>query len=95
MTNTKTNTNLSAALQNYMQWSAVAAQAKAEMDAAKEIITAHMDNMNIDELFIETHAVYWKTVVSNRIDTGSLRKDFPNLATKYTKQTTARRFTVK
>ena len=35
----------------------------------------------------------YKTVTSSRVDTTALKKDLPEIAARYTKTTTARRFT--
>ena len=40
------------------------------------------------------YKVSWKTFTSSRIDTTALKKELPNIAAHYTKQTTARRFSI-
>ena len=40
------------------------------------------------------YKVGWKTFTSSRIDTTALKKELPDIAAQYTKQTTARRFSI-
>ena len=40
------------------------------------------------------YKVSWKTFTSSRIDSTALRKERPDIAAHYTKQTTARRFSI-
>ena len=39
--------------------------------------------------------VDWKTVITNRIDTAALKKALPEIAERFMKQTTTRRFCVR
>jgi len=38
--------------------------------------------------------VSYKSITSSRLDSAALKRDLPNVAALYTKQTTTRRFTV-
>ena len=40
------------------------------------------------------YKVSWKTFTSSRVDTTALEKELPQIAAQYTKQTTARRFSI-
>ena len=40
------------------------------------------------------YKVSWKTFTSSRVDTTALKKELPEIAAQYTKQTTARRFSI-
>ena len=40
------------------------------------------------------YKVSWKTFTSSRVDTTALKKALPDIAAQYTKQTTARRFSI-
>lgn len=47
-----------------------------------------------EHLTAGSYKVSWKTFTSSRVDTTELKKELPNIAAQYTKQTTARRFTI-
>ena len=67
-----------------------------ELDAA---ITSPEDSikaaMGDEELLTAgAYKVSWKTFTSSRVDTTALKKELPDIAAQYTKQTTARRFSI-
>ena len=67
-----------------------------EMDAT---ITALEDSIKAvmgDEEILTAGAykVSWKTFTSSRVDTTALKKAMPDVAAQFTKQTTARRFSI-
>lgn len=67
-----------------------------ELDAA---ITALEDSikavMGDEELLTAgAYKVSWKTFTSSRVDTTALKKALPDIAAQFTKQTTARRFSI-
>ena len=67
-----------------------------ELDAE---ITALEDSVKVamgeEELLTAgAYKVSWKTFTSSRIDTTALKKELPDIAAHYTKQTTARRFSI-
>ena len=67
-----------------------------ELDAT---ITALEDSikavMGDEELFTAgVYKVSWKAFTSSRVDTAALKKALPDIAAQFTKQTTARRFSI-
>lgn len=64
----------------------------AEIDAIQDEIKAHMGTSEI--LLSGPYKVTYKPVTSTRIDTTALKKDLPDIAAKYSKTSTTRRFTV-
>ena len=67
-----------------------------ELDAT---ITALEDSikavMGDEELLTAgAYKVSWKTFTSSRVDTAALKKALPDIAAQFTKQTTARRFSI-
>jgi len=51
--------------------------------------------MGDDELLTAgAYKVSWKTFTSSRVDTTALKKALPDIAAQFTKQTTARRFSI-
>ncbi len=64
----------------------------AEIEALQDSIKAEMTARDVDTLSGSDWRVTWKNVTSNRLDTSALKKALPDVAARYTKQTTARRF---
>ena len=50
---------------------------------------------NEETLIAGPFKVDWKTVISSRIDTTALKKALPDIAERFTKQTSTRRFCVR
>ena len=65
---------------------------EALVEAAQDKIKAHMGDT--EELTAWAFKVTWKPVTSTRLDTTALKKALPEIAERFTKTTTARRFLV-
>ena len=67
-----------------------------ELDAAITSLEDSVKAVMGDEELLTAGAykVGWKTFTSSRIDTTALKKELPDIAAQYTKQTTARRFSI-
>jgi predicted phage-related endonuclease len=67
-----------------------------ELDAAiislEDSIKAVMGDEEL--LTAGAYKVSWKTFTSSRVDTTALKKAMPDVAAQFTKQTTARRFSI-
>lgn len=50
---------------------------------------------NKETLIAGAYKIDWKTIVSSRLDTVALRKALPEIAERFMKQTTTRRFCVR
>ncbi len=70
----------------------MAEELQAEIDGLTDSIKAEMTARDTDTLSGSDWRVTWKNVTSNRLDTSALKKALPDVAARYTKQTTARRF---
>lgn len=57
-------------------------------DEAKQQMTVQ----GVDELTGQESRISWHAVQSSALDAKALRRDFPDLADKYTSKTTVRRF---
>lgn len=75
------------------QLQSLIAQAEQEMEALKDDIKAHIGDA--EEVFAGEYMVTWKTVTSSRLDSVALRKAMPDIAERFTKVTTCRRFCVR
>ena len=64
----------------------------AEIEAIQDELKAHMGAHGMDTLLGFDWKVTWKSVTSSRLDTTALKKELPDIAARFMKQTTARRF---
>lgn len=70
----------------------MAEELQAEIDAAQDAIKAHMDSQGVDTLAGSDWKVTCKPVTSSRMDTAALKKALPEIAERFIKSTTSRRF---
>ncbi len=64
----------------------------AEITAIQDSIKAHMDATGADELAGMDFKITWKTITSARLDSTALKKALPEIAERFTKTSTTRRF---
>ena len=74
------------------QLQALIEEAQAEAEAIKDAIKAAMGDS--ESIQAGEYKITWKPVKSSRIDTAALKKALPDVAERFTKETTVRRFTV-
>lgn len=74
------------------QLQALIEEAQAEAEALKDAIKAAMGDS--ESIQAGEYKITWKPVKSSRIDTAALKKVLPDVAERFTKETTVRRFTV-
>ena len=74
------------------QLQALIEEAQAEAEALKDVIKAAMGDS--ESIQAGEYKITWKPVKSSRIDTAALKKALPDVAERFTKETTVRRFTV-
>ena len=68
-------------------------EAAAMVESLKDQLKERMTAAGVESLAGSEHKATYKAVTSTRVDTTSLKKDLPEIAARYTKTTTARRFT--
>ena len=66
----------------------------AEITALQDAIKAHMTAQGVDSLAGADYKVTWKSVTSCRLDSKALKAAMPEIAARFTAQTTTRRFVV-
>ena len=74
------------------QLQALIEEAQAEAEAIKDAIKAAMGSQ--EAIQAGEYKVTWKPVTSSRLDATALRKALPDVAERFTRTTTTRRFTV-
>ena len=87
------NPNMESKIKGLMELKRMKEEIETEIAAAEDEIKGIMGD---DEtLLAGAFKVDWKTVVSSRIDTAALKKVMPEIAERFMKQTTTRRFCVR
>lgn len=70
----------------------MAAELDAEITGIEDAIKAQLTATGADELAGVDFKITWKPVTSERFDSKALREELPDVAARYMKQTTTRRF---
>lgn len=87
------NPNMEAKVKELMELRRMKEEIEAEIAAAEDEIKAVMGSE--ETLLAGAFKVDWKTVITSRIDTAALKKVMPEIAERFMKQTTTRRFCVR
>lgn len=66
----------------------------AEIESLTDSIKAHMDERGMDTILGMDWRITYKPVTSSRLDSSALKRALPEIAERFTKVTTVRRFTV-
>ena len=72
----------------------MAEELNAEIEGVQDAIKAHMTAIDADTLTGADYKITWKAVTSSRFDSTAFKKAMPELAERFTKSSTSRRFTV-
>ena len=86
------NPNLEAKVKELMELRRMKEELDAEIAAIEEEIKKVMGDEEI--LLAGAFKVCWKTFTSSRLDSTALKKALPDIAARFMKQTTARRFSI-
>ena len=76
------------------EWESVMEEAKAEADAIRDQIKAEMLVQETEEMEVGNYIVRYTSVLSNRFDTTSFKREHNDLYQQFTKQTASRRFSI-
>ena len=88
----KANNDIIAKVQELMELRRMSEELQTEIDALQEAVK---DFMGSEESMIAgSFKVSYKSVTSSRLDSSALKRELPDIAARFTKQTTTRRFTV-
>ena len=88
----KANTEIITKVQELMELRRMAEELQSEIDALQEAVK---DFMGSEESMIAgAFKVSYKSVTSSRLDSSALKRELPDIAARFMKQTTTRRFTV-
>ena len=81
-------------IKKMQEWEQLAAEVKAEAEALKDEIKAEMLTLKTEEMTAGKFIVRWTSVLSNRFDTTTFKREHAEMYKQYTKQSTSRRFSV-
>lgn len=87
-------TEISTKIQALKEWESLAAEAAAEIESLKDEIKKEMEARGVEELEAGQYIARFTTVLSNRFDTTTFKREHGAMYQQYTKQTTSRRFSI-
>lgn len=79
---------------NLKEWEELLEEAKAQVETLKDEIKAEMLTQNTEEMTAGKYIVRWTSVLSQRFDSTTFKKEHAEMYKQYTKQTSSRRFSV-
>lgn len=86
------NQELTARVTELQELKRMQEELSAEIDALQDTIKAAMGDNEM--IIVGAWKVTYKPVTSTRIDTAALKKDLPDVAARYSKTSTCKRFTI-
>lgn len=85
--------NIDAIMAELAQYIRMQEEAAAMVESLKAQLKERMTAAGVESLAGSEHKATYKAVTSSRVDTTALKKELPEVAARYTKTTTTRRFT--
>lgn len=85
--------NIDSIMKELAEYIRMQEEAAAMVESLKDQLKERMSAAGVDSLAGSEHKATYKAVTSSRVDTTALKKELPEIAARYTKTTTARRFT--
>ena len=91
---TMSEVELTLAVAQYRKLKAAADKAAAALESTAQMLKAEMESRGVETLIGGDFKITYKTIVSNRVDTTALKRELPDIAARYSKATTSKRFTL-
>jgi len=85
--------NIDSIMKELAEYIRMQEEAAAMVESLKDQLKERMTAAGVESLAGSEHKATYKAVTSSRVDTTALKKELPEVAARYTKTTTARRFT--
>lgn len=85
--------NIDSIMKELAEYIRMQEEAAAMVESLKDQLKGRMTAAGVDSLAGSEHKATYKAVTSSRVDTTALKKELPEVAARYTKTTTTRRFT--
>ena len=87
-------TELDSKVKDLRELRRMAEELDGEIEAVQDTIKAKMTARGTEEAHGTDWRITWKPVTNERLDSKALKADLPEVATRYLRQSTARRFVV-
>lgn len=88
------NNNMNDIIRQLKEYEAMEKELKKEVEALKKEAIEYMTEQGIDEYVSDAGKCTYRSVISNRIDTTSLKKKLPELYAAFLRKTENMRFTL-
>lgn len=85
--------NIDSIMAELAQYIRMQEEAAAMVEILKDQLKERMSAAGVESLAGSEHKATYKAVTSSRVDTAAIKRDMPEVAARYTKTTTTRRFT--
>jgi predicted phage-related endonuclease len=85
--------NIDSIMAELAQYIRMQEEAAAMVESLKDQLKERMAAAGVESLAGSEHKATYKAVTSSRVDTAAIKRDMPEVAARYTKTTTTRRFT--
>lgn len=85
--------NIDSIMKELAEYIRMQEEAAAMVESLKDQLKERMTAAGVEFLAGSEHKATYKTVTSSRVDTAAIKRDMPEVAARYTKMTTTRRFT--
>lgn len=85
--------NIDSIMKELAEYIRMQEEAAAMVESLKDQLKERMTSAGGESLAGSEHKATYKAITSSRVDTTALKKELPEIAARYTKTTTARRFT--
>lgn len=84
--------NIDTIMAELAQYIRMQEEAAAMVESLKDQLKERMTAAGVESLAGSEHKATYRAVTSSRVDTTALKKELPEVAARYTKTTTTRRF---
>lgn len=85
---------LTSKIEALQEWEKLLEEAKSEAEALRDEIKQEMLSRDTEELEAGQYIVRWTSVLTNRFDSTSFKREHGDLYKQYTKQSASRRFSI-
>lgn len=81
-------------IEQLKEWEAILEEAQAEVEALRDCIKEEMLENDTEEMIVGTYIIRWTSILSNRFDSTSFKKEHADLYKEFTKQVSSKRFSI-
>ena len=89
-----TRTEIINKIEALTEWEAIIEEAKAEAEALKDALKAELNSRELEELEAGQYIIRYTSVLTQRFDTTTFKKERPEMYKDFLKQSASRRFSV-